>query len=106
MCIRDRDRASLNKLQSLTFEPYEEKLETARDLFLFACYTGVAYCDMVALNREHLFTDDEEALWLKFRRQKTNTLCRVKLLSEAVRLMERHQSEDRNTCLLYTSRCV
>ena len=94
---RALDRASLDKLQSLTFEPYEVKLETARDLFLFACYTGVAYCDMVALNREHLFTDDEGALWLKFRRQKTNTLCRVKLLSEAVRLMERHQSEERTT---------
>ena len=59
------------------------ELATARNLFLFSCYTGVAYCDMVALNREHLFTDDEGALWLKFRRQKTNTLCRVKLLSEA-----------------------
>ena len=94
---RALDRASLNKLQSLTFEPYEVELETARDLFLFACYTGVAYCDMVALSREHLFTDDEGALWLKFRRQKTNTLCRVKLLSEAVRLMERHQSEERAT---------
>lgn len=94
---RALDRASLDKLQSLTFEPYEVKLETARDLFLFACYTGVAYCDMVSLERKHLFTDDEGALWLKFRRQKTNTLCRVKLLSEAVRLMERHQSEERTT---------
>ena len=94
---RALDRASLDKLQCLTFEPYEVELETARDLFLFACYTGVAYCDMVALSREHLFTDDEGALWLKFHRQKTNTLCRVKLLSEAVRLMERYQSEERNT---------
>ncbi|WP_314671898.1 tyrosine-type recombinase/integrase [Segatella salivae] len=94
---RALDRASLDKLQSLTFEPYEVELETARDLFLFACYTGVAYCDMVALSREHLFTDDEGALWLKFRRQKTNTLCRVKLLSEAVTLIERHQSKERDT---------
>lgn len=61
------------------------------------CFTGVAYCDMVALNREHLFTDDEGALWLKFRRQKTDTLCRVKLLSEAVRLIERYQSDERTT---------
>lgn len=50
---------------------------------------------MVALNQEHLFTDDEGALWLKFRRQKTDTLCRVKLLSEAVRMIERYQSEER-----------
>lgn len=94
---RALDRASLDKLLGLTFEPYEVELETARNLFLFSCYTGVAYCDMIALNREHLFTDDEGALWLKFRRQKTNTLCRVKLLSEAVRLIERYQSEERNT---------
>ena len=94
---RALDRASLDKLQSLTFEPYEVELETARDLFLFACYTGVAYCDMVALNREHLFTDDEGALWLKFRRQKTDTLCRVKLLPEAVHLIERYQSKERAT---------
>ena len=90
---RALDRASLDKLLGLTFEPYEVELETARNLFLFSCYTGVAYCD----NREHLFTDDEGALWLKFRRQKTNTLCRVKLLSEAVRMIERYQSEERNT---------
>ncbi|MFC2326061.1 site-specific integrase [Prevotella veroralis] len=94
---RALDRASLDKLQALTFEPYEVELETARNLFLFSCYTGVAYCDMVALNREHLFTDDEGALWLKFRRQKTNTLCRVKFLSEAVRLIEQYQSDERNT---------
>ena len=94
---RALDRASLEKLQSLTFEPYEVGLESARDLFLFACYTGVAYCDMVSLERKHLFTDDEGALWLKFRRQKTNTLCRVKLLSEAVRLIELYQSEERDT---------
>mgnify|MGYP000279621386 FL=1 len=94
---RALDRASLDKLLGLTFEPYEAELATARNLFLFSCYTGVAYCDMIALNREHLFTDDEGTLWLKFRRQKTNTLCRVKLLSEAVRLIQRYQSEERST---------
>ena len=91
------DRASLDKLQNLTFEPYEVELETARNLFLFSCFTGVAYCDMVILSREHLFTDDEGALWLKFRRQKTNTLCRVKLLPEAVHLIGRYQSDERTT---------
>lgn len=95
--VRALDRASLDKLQALTFEPYEVELETSRNLFLFSCYTGVAYCDMVSLEREHLFTNEEGALWLKFRRQKTNTLCRVKLLPEAVRLIERYQSDERTT---------
>ena len=95
------DRASLDKLQALTFEPYEVELETARNLFLFSCFTGVAYCDMVVLNREHLFTDDKGAWWLKFRRQKTDTLCRVKLLPEALRLLEQLHNDARETLLPY-----
>lgn len=74
---RALDRASLGKLKGLTFESYEVELETARNLFLFSCYAGVAYCDMVSLEREHLFTDDKGALWLKFRRQNTDMHCRV-----------------------------
>ena len=94
---RALDRASLDKLKGLTFESYEVELKTARNLFLFSCFTGVAYCDMVALNREHLFTDDEAVLWLKFHRQKSDTLCRVKLLPEALHLIEHYQSEERRT---------
>ncbi|KGO01944.1 integrase [Porphyromonas gulae] len=94
---RALDKVSLEKLRALTFDAHESALETARDLFVFSCFTGVAYCDMVTLGREHLFTDDEGAWWLKFRRQKTDTLCRVKLLPEAVRLIERYQSEERIT---------
>ena len=43
---RALDRASLDKLQGVTFEPYEVELETTRNLFLLSCYTGVAYCEM------------------------------------------------------------
>ncbi|ERI84521.1 hypothetical protein HMPREF1981_02358 [Bacteroides pyogenes F0041] len=52
---RALNRASLDKLEGLTFEAYEVELETARNLFLFSYYTAVAYYDMVALGREHLF---------------------------------------------------
>lgn len=34
-------------------------------------------------------------LWLKYRREKTNTLCRVKLLPEAIGLIERYGSSER-----------
>lgn len=91
------DRASLDRLIALSFDEYEGASETARNLFLFSCLTGVAYCDMIALGREHLFTDDEGALWLKFRRQKTESLCRIKLLPEAVSLIDRYHSEERMT---------
>jgi len=93
------DRDALDKLKALCFDGWEIDLETARDVFLFACYTGAAYCDLMALNPEHLVRDDEGALWLKFNRQKTGVLCRVKLLPEALQLMNKLHDESRDTLL-------
>ena len=93
------DREALGKLKALCFDGWEIDLETARDVFLFACYTGAAYCDLMTLNPEHLIRDDEGVLWLKFNRQKTGVLCRVKLLPEVLRLMNRLSDERRNTLL-------
>ncbi|WP_373758528.1 tyrosine-type recombinase/integrase, partial [Bacteroides heparinolyticus] len=38
-------------------------------------------------------------MWLKFRRQKTNTLCRVKLLPQVVALLDTYSSDERDTLL-------
>ena len=95
------DKDALDKLKALCFDGWEADLETARDVFLFACYTGAAYCDLMALNRGHLVCDDEGALWLKFNRQKTGVLCRVKLLPEALRLLEQLHNDARETLLPY-----
>ena len=93
------DREALDKLKVLRFEDLEEEMETARDIFLFACYVGAAYCDLMELSKSHLVRDDEGSLWLKFNRQKTGVLCRVKLLPEAIRLIERFHSDERETLL-------
>ena len=93
------DRRSLDKLMNTQFGELEEEMETARDLFVFACHTGAAYCDLMGLGKKHLFRDDEGSLWLKFNRQKTGVLCRIKLLPEAIRLMEKLHSDERETLL-------
>ena len=58
------DREALDKLKVLRFEDLEEEMETARDIFLFACYVGAAYCDLMELSKSHLVRDDEGSLWL------------------------------------------
>ena len=93
------DRGAFQKLKTLHFEDLEEEMETARDIFLFACYTGAAYCDLMELDKFHLVRDDEGSLWLKFNRHKTGVPCRVKLLPEAIRLMEKLHSDERETLL-------
>ena len=93
------DRGAFEKLKTLHFEDLEEEMETARDIFLFACYTGAAYCDLMELDKSHLVRDDEGSLWLKFNRHKTGVSCRVKLLPEAIRLMEKPHSDEREALL-------
>ena len=95
------DKDALDKLKALRFDGLDGNMEISRNVFLFACYTGTAYCDLMALNREHLIRDDEGALWLKFNRQKTGVLCRVKLLPEALRLLEQLHNDARETLLPY-----
>ena len=93
------DKEALEKLKALHLEDLEEEMETARDIFLFACYTGAAYCDLMELNKSHLVRDDEGKMWLKFNRHKTGVLCRIKLLPEAIRIIEKYRSEERETLL-------
>ena len=93
------DRKALEKLKALRFDDLEEELATARDIFLFACYTGAAYCDLMELNKSHLVRDDEGSLWMKFNRHKTGVLCRIKLLPEAISLIEKFHNYERETLL-------
>ena len=97
--LKALDKEALNKLKAICFGELEKEMETARDVFLFACYTGAAYCDLMELSKKHLVRDDAGSLWLKFNRQKTGVLCRIKLLPEAVRLIEKMHSDERETLL-------
>ena len=93
------NKEAIDKLKALNFEDLEEDMETARDIFLFACYTGAAYCDLMGLGKKHLYRDEEGSLWLKFNRHKTGVLCRIKLLPQAIRLMEKLHNEEREALL-------
>ena len=66
-------------------------------MFLFGCYTGVCYADVVSITRENLCTDEDGALWLKYRRKKNELRASVKLLPEAIVLIEKYHSEERDT---------
>ena len=90
-------RENFEKLRDLEIPEKRRSHVITRDLFLFACYTGTAYADAVSITRENLFRDDEGSLWLKYRRKKTDYLGRVKLLPEALALIEKYRDDTRTT---------
>ena len=85
------------KLRDLEIPEKRRSLVLTRDLFLFACYAGTAYADTISITRENLFTDDEGSLWLKYRRKKNELTARVKLLPEAIALIEKYRDDSRAT---------
>ncbi len=92
-------RESFEKIRDLDIPSRCPSIRLTRDLFLFACYTGTSYADVVRIINENLFTDEEGCLWLKYRRKKTDYRARVKLLPEAIALLEKYKDENRDTLL-------
>lgn len=70
-------------------------------MFLFGCYTGVSYADVISITDENLYTDDNGALWLKYRRKKNEHRASVKLLPEAIALIESITVRTGTHCSLY-----
>ena len=68
------------------------RLEKARDLFLFACFTGLSYIDVKTLKPEHFENDKEGRVWIKKRRIKTGVLSRVPLLPMAKMILEKYKN--------------
>lgn len=94
---RALSRESFEKIRDVEIEPHRKSHILARDMFLFGCYTGVSYADVISITDENLYTDDNGALWLKYRRKKNEHRASVKLLPEAIALIEKYHSEDRDT---------
>ncbi len=94
---RALSREDFEKIRDVEIPAWRTTHILARDLFLFACYTGTAYADVVSVTRENLYTDDEGSLWLKYRRKKNELRASVKLLPEALALIEKYHDDNRPT---------
>lgn len=70
------------------------RLEQTRDMFLFACYTGLAYIDVKTLRKEHLERDTYGRMWIKKKRVKTGVLSRIPLLPNAKMLIDKFAGKD------------
>jgi integrase len=90
-------REDFEKLRDLEIPPRRRSHILTKDLFIFACYTGTAYADVMSITKENLFLDEEGSQWLKYRRKKTDYLGRVKLLPEALVLIGKYKDDSRET---------
>lgn len=66
-----------------------DRLLRVRDLFIFQCYTGLAYVDLKAFTKEEIFEIDGQKV-IRSNRQKTEQGYISVLLPDAIEILERY----------------
>lgn len=69
------------------------RLALVRDIFIFSCYTGLAYADVKKLRRSEINTGVDGDKWIFTRRQKTQTPFRIPLLPVAKELIKKYEND-------------
>jgi len=68
-----------------------ERLTQVRDIFIFCCYTGLAYIDVQKLKPTEIGIGDDGKKWIFTSRHKTNTPVHLPLLPEAEFIIEQYK---------------
>jgi site-specific recombinase XerD len=73
-----------------------ERLQQVKDVYLFCCFTGLAFIDVKNLTHSDIEEKDGK-LWIKKRRQKTKNWCNVPLMAPAIYIMNKYKNHP--TCI-------
>jgi len=88
----DRVYLTTEELQEMSAKDMvTERLTQVRDIFLFCCFTGLAYADVKKLRRWEIVTGVDGEKWLSINRLKTDVPSRIPLLPSAMTLIKRYE---------------
>lgn len=68
-----------------------ERLNTVRDIFIFQCYTGLAYVDVLQLKTSNIKIGLNGEKWIMSERQKTGQETNIPLLPKALEIMKKYK---------------
>ncbi len=89
---KQREFLSENELSNMeNFEFTSERLDRVRDLFVFSCYTGISYIDIMNLTNDNLVLGIDGVNWIYTTRQKTKSIVKIPLLEKAEILINKYQ---------------
>src|SRR5690606_34251677 len=93
---KEREYLTQGELESMLKKEFGfERLDTVRDMFLFCCYTGLAFADIEKLNEDDLVKDINGNKWIKTKRKKTKVLSSIPLLSIPEAIIDKYKDHPR-----------
>ncbi|MDX9882738.1 MAG: site-specific integrase [Prolixibacteraceae bacterium] len=83
-----RDFLTLQEVKKIhTKELAIPRMQLVRDIFVFACYTGLSYVDISKLNSRNIQKGNDGNDWIILDRTKTESRCRIPVLPVAQQIM-------------------
>jgi len=68
------------------------RIEQVRDIFLFCCFTGLAFVDVSDLTESDIITGVDGKKWIKKQRHKTGNWCHIPLLPYAKQILKKYEN--------------
>ena len=88
----EREFLREDELQKIIEREFEiERLTLVKDLFIFSCYTGLSYIDVMQLNEDNIALGIDGGRWLITNRQKTHNRVKIPLLPLAEMLINKYR---------------
>lgn len=92
----EREFLSAKELKSIeNFTSDIERLSIVKDLFIFSCYTGIAYVDIMQLKKDNILLGIDGGQWIVTKRQKTNTPVKVPILEQTQLIINKYKNNVR-----------
>ncbi len=89
-----REYLTAEELTVITKREFDSsRLERVRDIYLFACYTGLAYQDIKNLQKCHIIIAKDGTHWLSLRRSMTSKSVRIPLLEIPRQIIDRYKED-------------
>ncbi|MCK5208923.1 MAG: site-specific integrase [Cyclobacteriaceae bacterium] len=89
------DDEELKAIEDKEFEI--DRLAKVRDFFVFCCYTGLAFKDVLTLTKKDITKDIDGELQLVYKRQKTGKIIFIPLLPKALEIIEKYKDDQMTT---------
>jgi site-specific recombinase XerD len=97
----DRGYLTDQEMQTIMDKEFVSKrLEQVRDIFIFSCFTGLAYVDVKHLTTDNIRMSFDGKLWIMTHRQKTDTPVNVPLLNIPLSILKKYEAKHPNGQLL------
>ncbi|AKK73173.1 integrase [Chryseobacterium gallinarum] len=81
-----------DELESLEkYQFSQSRLQQVADMFVFCCYTGLAFQEMANLETKHIIKGFDGNYWIKMMREKTKKEISIPLLSKSANIIEKYQ---------------